>query len=115
MRHHYAQVGKYSSIYGGQQVMPLVTKSTHTVTISFIFLAFAAQAETCLAPQRPFVPSDPAAAKEYEDLIRRDFETYISDVQDYFRCMEAERGRAFTEAQEVSQEYGRFVQLMAAQ
>ena len=72
-----------------------------------------AQAETCLAPSRPFVPSDPAAAKEYEELIRQDFENYISDVQDYFRCTEGERARAFTEAQEVSQEYGRFVQQVA--
>ena len=72
-----------------------------------------AQAETCLAPSRPFVPNDPAAAKEYENLIRQDFENYISDVQDYFRCIEGERARAFTEAQEVSQEYGQFVQQVA--
>jgi len=72
----------------------------------------AAQAETCLAPARPFVPNDPAAAREYADLIRKDFEDYISDVQDYFRCMEGERSRAFTEAQEVSQEYGQFIQLI---
>lgn len=72
-----------------------------------------AQAETCLAPSRPFVPNDPAAAKEYENLIRQDFENYISDVQNYFRCIEGERARAFTEAQEVSQEYGRFVQQVA--
>ncbi len=72
-----------------------------------------AQAETCLVPSRPFVPSDPAAAKEYEDLIRQDFENYISDVQGYFRCIEGERARAFTEAQEVSQEYGQFVQQVA--
>lgn len=72
-----------------------------------------AQAETCLAPSRPFVPNDTAAAKEYENLIRQDFENYISDVQDYFRCIEGERARAFTEAQEVSQEYGQFVQQVA--
>ncbi|MFV1630805.1 hypothetical protein VWY41_01635 [Phaeobacter sp. JH20_18] len=78
-----------------------------------IFIASGAQAETCLAPSRPFVPSDPQAAREYEDLIRQDFEDYITNVQDYFRCMEGERARAFTEAQEVSQEYGRFVEMMA--
>ena len=77
-----------------------------------VFVSSAAQAETCLAPARPFVPNDPAAAREYADLIRRDFEDYISDVQDYFRCMEGERSRAFTEAQEVSQEYGQFIQLI---
>ena len=70
------------------------------------------QAETCLAPPRPFVPNDPNAAREYADLIRGDSETYISEVQNYFRCMEGERARAFEEAQEVSQEYGSFVQLI---
>ena len=79
----------------------------------FIFMGSALQAETCLAPARPFVPSDPEAAKEYEDLIRQDFETYITDVQDYFRCMEGERARAFREAQEVAQEYGQFQQIVS--
>lgn len=84
-----------------------------SITVVLIAACSQASGETCLAPARPFVPSDPAAAKEYEDLIRLDFENYISEVQDYFRCMEGERARAFTEAQEVSQEYGRFVQEMA--
>ena len=83
------------------------------ITVLLIAACSQASAETCLAPARPFVPSDPAAAKEYEDLIRLDFENYIGEVQDYFRCMEGERARAFTEAQEVSQEYGRFVLEMA--
>ena len=83
------------------------------ITVLLIAACSQASAETCLAPARPFVPGDPAAFKEYEDLIRLDFENYISEVQDYFRCMEGERARAFTEAQEVSQEYGRFVQEMA--
>ncbi len=88
-------------------------KTTYTLIIWFVFMAHSAIAETCLAPSRPFVPNDPASAREYEDLIRQDFEDYITNVQDYFRCMEGERARAFTEAQEVSQEYGRFVQQMA--
>lgn len=91
----------------------IVSKSwsiTYSLIIWFVFMGSLAQAETCLAPSRPFVPNDPAAAKEYENLIRQDFENYISDVQDYFRCIEGERARAFTEAQEVSQEYGQFVQ-----
>ena len=68
-----------------------------------------AAAETCLAPPRPFVPSDPEAAREYADLIRQDFELYIRDIQSYFLCLEAERARAFEEAREVSEEYGRFL------
>ena len=92
--------------------MGYAIKSTHVLINSFIFLGSMAQAETCLAPPSPFVPSDPDAAREYADLIRGDFETYISEVQNYFRCMEGERARAFEEAQEVSQENGSFVQLI---
>ncbi len=66
-------------------------------------------AETCLAPPRPFVPNDPEAAREYADLIREDFELYIRDIQSYFLCLEAEHARAFEEAREVSEEYGRFL------
>lgn len=71
--------------------------------------ASGAAAETCLAPPRPFVPNDPGAAREYADLIRQDFELYIRDIQSYFLCLEAERARAFEEAREVSEEYGRFL------
>tara|TARA_R110002072_G_scaffold118175_1_gene249494 strand:- start:190 stop:372 length:183 start_codon:yes stop_codon:yes gene_type:complete len=56
------------------------------------------------------VPSDPQAAKEYRDLILQDFEVYIQDIQEYFHCLEGERTRAFDEARDVSQEYGRFLQ-----
>lgn len=73
-------------------------------------IAGPADAESCLAPVRPYVPSDPAAAREYADLIRRDFELYIEDIQSYFRCLEAERARAFEEAREVSEEYGAFLE-----
>lgn len=86
--------------------------STRTLIILFIFIGYSAQAETCLAPPRPFVPSDKSAAREYADLIRQDFEGYIDGVQDYFRCLDVERARAFTEAREVSQEYGSFIQLI---
>jgi hypothetical protein len=47
--------------------------------------------------------------RAYADLIRADFEVYVTDVQDYFRCLDAERARAFTEAREVSEDYGRFL------
>ena len=74
-------------------------------------LTRTAAAETCLAPLPPFVPNDTQAALEYVDIIRQDFEFYIRDIQDYFRCLDAERARAFEEAREVSQAYGRFLQL----
>ncbi|WP_112312990.1 hypothetical protein [Pseudogemmobacter bohemicus] len=63
---------------------------------------------SCLPPERPWLPSEAADIRAYADLIRGDFESYIAAVQDYFRCLDAERARAFLEAQEVSQDYGRF-------
>ena len=72
----------------------------------------ASQAEFCLAPVRPFVPSDSQAAKDYAEIIRRDFEVYTADSQGYFRCLEQERARAFEEAREVSKDYGRFLELV---
>ena len=79
-------------------------------TIVFlIFLAGGASAQNCFPPSRPFAPSDPQAAREYADLIRNDFEVYIQDIQSYFRCLDDERARAFQEAREVSEEYGRFL------
>ena len=67
-------------------------------------------AESCFAPARPFLPSDSQAARDYADIIRGDFEGYIQDIQSYFRCLDSERARAFEEAREVSEEYGRFLQ-----
>ena len=79
--------------------------------ILLLFLSTGhASAESCLAPIRPYVPNDVQAARDYADLIRRDFELYIRDIQSYFRCLEAERARAFEEAREVSEEYGRFLE-----
>lgn len=68
-------------------------------------------ADSCLAPPRPFLPSDSQAARDYGDIIRGDFEDYIQDIQSYFRCLDDERARAFEEAREVSEDYGRFLQL----
>jgi len=73
-------------------------------------LAGTASAESCYPPQRPFVPNDPQAAREYADFIRSDFDLYIRDIQSYFQCLDEERSRAFEEARDVSQEYGRFLQ-----
>lgn len=69
-------------------------------------------AESCFAPVRPFLPSDSQAARDYADIIRGDFEDYIQDIQSYFRCLDGERARAFEEAREVSEDYGRFLQLV---
>jgi len=78
----------------------------------FILVPDVGSADSCLAPTRPYVPADSQAARDYADIIRRDFETYIQDIQAYFRCLELERARAFEEAREVSEDYGRFLQLV---
>lgn len=59
------------------------------------------------------MPSDPKAVREYADLLRDDFERYISEVQNYFLCLEQERARAFTEAQEVTDDYVRFFNIVS--
>jgi hypothetical protein len=63
----------------------------------------------CIPPERPFLPQSREDMRAYADLIRADFETYIADVQEYFRCLDTERARAFVEAREVSDDYGRFL------
>lgn len=64
----------------------------------------------CLAPIRPFAPADREAIKEYRDIIRDDYETYLREVTQYFLCLDDERRRVFSEAKEVSDEYNQFIQ-----
>lgn len=71
--------------------------------------ALGSAAAACVPPERPFLPQSPDDMRAYADLIRTDFEAYIADVQEYFRCLDAERARAFIEAREVSEDYGRFL------
>ncbi|MCZ4354777.1 hypothetical protein O4H61_19895 [Roseovarius aestuarii] len=51
---------------------------------------------------------------EFAEIIRQDFEYYINDIQAYFRCLDEERARAFEEARQVSQDYGRFQAVIKA-
>lgn len=66
----------------------------------------------CLAPTRPYVPSDPGAAVAYADLIKADFEAYFREAQEYFICVDEERARVFTEASVVSEGYAKFLREM---
>lgn len=81
--------------------------------VSSVVLAAPVSPETCYPPTVPFVPGDPSAQREFADLIKRDFESYIADAQVYFRCLDTERARAFEEAKTVSEDYGRFLQEMS--
>ena len=69
-----------------------------------------AAAADCVPPERPFLPKSQDDMRAYADLIRSDFESYIADIQEYFRCLDTERQRAFQEAREVSEDYGRLVE-----
>lgn len=71
-----------------------------------------AAAADCVPPERPFLPQSQEDMRAYADLLRSDFEGYIADIQDYFRCLDAERQRAFQEAREVSEDYGKLVELL---
>ena len=74
-----------------------------------LLVACGADAESCAAPARPYVPQDIQAASDYADIIRRDFDHYFRDIQSYLRCLDEERTRAFAEARDVSSEYRLFV------
>lgn len=80
-----------------------------------IFLAVSAHsclAQTCYPPQRPFIPNDPSSVKEYGNIIKDDLERYIQEIQSYFRCLDAERARAFVEARETSDDYRRVLEIL---
>ena len=72
-------------------------------------LVAGGQAHACTPPERPFLPASREDMRAYADLIRGDFEAYIADVQDYFRCLDDERARTFMEAREVSDDYATFL------
>ena len=88
------------------------TRICHNTVLLCLWLPGIANAQICFAPERPFVPTDAEDVREFGHLIRTDFELYIEDIQAYFRCLEEERARAFEEAREVSEEYGRFLQVV---
>lgn len=99
----------FKKIWGLRNLRLCVSKAWYAAVICWCLVG-RADAQTCIVPTRPFVPSDPDAAEEFRDLIKQDFEFYIQDIQAYIRCVDEERARAFEEARQVSQEYGRFLQ-----
>ena len=88
------------------------TRICHNTVLLCLWLPGIANAQICFAPERPFVPTDAEDVREFGHLIRTDFELYIEDIQAYFRCLDEERARAFEEAREVSEDYGRFLQVV---
>ena len=83
------------------------------MALAILFTVMTGSAvNACVPPERPFLPASAEDIQAYADLIRQDFEAYIAAAQDYFRCIDAERARAFVEAQNVSEDYGRFVHIV---
>jgi len=98
----------FKGIYGLKNSRMCIRRLPHAMVLLSL-VSGPALAESCIPPPRPFVPSDPKVASEYVDIIRNDFDLYFRDIQSYFRCLDEERTRAFKEAREVSEEYGRFL------
>ena len=88
------------------------------LTTSAVFVMFVIEAtphafaQDCFPPVRPIVPSDASVAREFSKIIKDDFEAYLSEVPRYFACLDAERARAFTEAQQVAIDYGAFLDVV---
>lgn len=95
-------------------VPSLAVRTACLVTLLVLPSSVPAQAEPCIPPVRPFLPTDPQDVQVYADLLRQDFEGYIRSFGVYLRCLDAERARVFQEGQEVTAEYGRFQRLMTA-
>lgn len=87
--------------------------STVQAVVILSTLCSPGYAQTCLAPARPFLPNDSSNVRDYADILRRDFDLYIADIEAYFRCLDEERARAFKEAQEVSEDYARFLKMVS--
>ena len=83
-----------------------------TLVLLITVIVAVGPAHACTPPERPFLPTSREDMRTFADLIRGDFEAYITEVQDYFRCLDDERARAFVEAREVSEDYGRFVDVL---
>lgn len=67
-------------------------------------------AEFCFPPAVPSVPTSSEHVHLYSDLLKRDFEDYFANVEDYIRCLDWERNRAFEEARNAAQTYGRLLE-----
>ncbi len=72
----------------------------------------AAIAGTCLPPEPPWMPTNADDVRAYAVLLRRDAETYFTDVERYFRCMDQQRREVFEQAREVSGDYARVLEFL---
>jgi len=83
-----------------------------SVVILMMALSTPGFAQGCMAPAVPFMPADRADIRTYADILRADFESYFTQAQAHFRCLEQERSRAFVEAQDVTAAYAQMLEVL---
>ena len=64
----------------------------------------------CLPPELPVTALPEAVLAEYRAEISAEFEAYFAEVSDYIACLDAERGRAMTEARDAVNTYSAFLE-----
>lgn len=69
-------------------------------------------AGSCLPPAPPWMPTNADDVRAYADLLRRDAETYFTDVERYFRCLDLQRRGVFDQARAASEDYARVLEIL---
>ena len=69
-------------------------------------------AQTCIPPTRPYSPNNAEIAREYADILRQDFETYLQNVQRFFLCLDQARVEMVGITNEVIEDYQRFLEIV---
>ena len=60
-----------------------------------------AQIDSCLEPAEPYpYKVDKKADAEFYNFIRKEFQTYFEDMEEYMRCLEHQRRNAHTKMQD---------------
>ena len=72
----------------------------------------AAIAGTCLPPAPPWMPTNADDVRAYADLLRHDAETYFTNVERYFRCLDQERREVFEQVRDFTEDYARVLELL---
>lgn len=69
-------------------------------------------AGSCLPPAPPWMPTNADDVRAYADLLRHDAETYFTNVELYFRCLDQQRREVFEQARVVSGDYARVLEFL---
>lgn len=72
----------------------------------------ASIAGSCLPPVPPWMPTNVHDVQAYADLLQRDAETYFTDVERYFRCLDQERREVFEQVRDFTEDYARVLELL---